>query len=205
MRWNGKGYDKDGDIILKFKNHGSIKMHTFYYKTGKYVNWKWKRIVIEKKKKGVLYGRISMDEPFFGWIWYIIGDGEEDGKYDGEIENGIPNGQGTFTWHSGHKYVGEFKDGEYNGQGIETRGTKMYEGEYKDGKKHGKGKLTKSDGRKYEGEWKNNKPNGQGTFTSPDGTKYVGEWKNGEPWNGTFYDKDGNIKGKVVNGEEIEQ
>jgi len=34
----------------------------------------------------------------------------------------------------------------------------------------------------------------------PDGTKYVGEWKDGKTWNGTEYDKNGNIIGKWVNG-----
>jgi len=33
-----------------------------------------------------------------------------------------------------------------------------------------------------------------------DGDKYVGEYKDEKPWNGTYYDKDGNIKGKYVNG-----
>ena len=42
---------------------------------------------------------------------------------------------------------------------------------------------------------------GQGTFTSLEGDKYVGKWKNGEKWNGTQYDKDGNITKKYVNGE----
>ena len=53
---------------------------------------------------------------------------------------------------------------------------------------------------KYVGEWKDNKQNGQGTVTTPDGIKYEGEWKDGNPWNGTDYDKDGNIIGKWVNG-----
>jgi len=57
----------------------------------------------------------------------------------------------------------------------------------------------------YEGEWKNGFPNGQGTETYPNGGKYVGEFKDGNPWNGTFYDKDGNIFGKQVNGKEIKQ
>ena len=62
---------------------------------------------------------------------------KRDGKYVGEIENGIPNGQGTTTWSGsdGEKYVGEYKDGERNGQGTTTfpNGNK-YEGELKDGK-----------------------------------------------------------------------
>ena len=47
--------------------------------------------------------------------------------------------------------------------------------------------------------------NGQGTYTWSDGSKYVGEWKGGEMWNGTIYDKDGNIIKKVVNGKMINQ
>ena len=57
----------------------------------------------------------------------------------------------------------------------------------------------------YEGEWKHGFPNGQGTETYPNGGKYVGELKNGKPWNGTEYDKNGNIIGTVVNGKKIKQ
>ena len=41
---------------------------------------------------------------------------------------------------------------------------------------------------------------GLGSMTFPNGFKYVGEYKDEKPWNGTYYDKDGNIKGKYVNG-----
>jgi len=58
---------------------------------------------------------------------------------------------------------------------------------------------------KYVGEYKDGIPNGQGTYTSSNGEKYEGEWKDEKPWNGTYYDKDGNIKGKFVNGKEIHQ
>ena len=94
------------------------------------------------------------------WEWYKSGDEKEDGKYVGEIENGLPNGQGTYTNKFGDKYVGEYKDG---------------------------------------------KRNGQGTFTYPSGGKFVGGWKEGKPWNGTYYDKEGNILGKWVNGKMIKQ
>ena len=49
------------------------------------------------------------------------------------------------------------------------------------------------------GEFKDGDPN-QGTTTYPDGEKYVGEWKYGRTWNGTKYDKNGNILYKIVNG-----
>ena len=56
------------------------------------------------------------------------------GTYTGEVSNGVPDGQGTFTWPDGTKYVGEFKDGKSDGQGT----------------------FTKADGGKYVGEWKGN-------------------------------------------------
>ena len=54
------------------------------------------------------------------------------------------------------------------------------------------------------GGWVFGKPNGQGTYTFTDGSKYVVEWKNGKAWNVTKYDKNRNIKGKIVNGKEQE-
>ena len=82
-------------------------------------------------------------------------------------------------WSDGDKYVGEWKDGEENGQGT----------------------YTFTDGSKYVEEFKFGKRNGQGTYTFYDGGKYVGEFFNGKMWNGTEYDKNGNIKRKWVNGE----
>ena len=99
--------------------------------------------------------------------------------YEGEIKNGSPNGQGTSTNPDGSKYIGEFKNVFPNGQGT----------------------MTWSDGGKYIGEWKDGKRNGQGTTTIASGTKFVGEHKDEIPWNGTGYNKDGNIGGKKVNGE----
>ena len=79
----------------------------------------------------------------------------------------------------GGKYVGEFKYGKFNCQGT----------------------YSWSDGKKYEGEWKNGKFNGQGTYTLPNGEKYIGEFKDNKPWVIIKYNKNGNIKGKIVNGE----
>ena len=53
---------------------------------------------------------------------------------------------------------------------------------------------------KYEGQITFGEPNGQGTLTFPDGRKYVGEFKDEEMWTGKFYDNNGNIEGKMLNG-----
>ena len=53
----------------------------------------------------------------------------------------------------------------------------------------------------YKGEVENGEPKGKGIETFPNGEKYVGEFKDDEPWNGTTYDKNGNIFLKYVNGK----
>ena len=53
----------------------------------------------------------------------------------------------------------------------------------------------------YVGEIENRRPNGQGTHTYSNGEKYVGKWKGGMPWNGTKYNKNGEILGKWANGK----
>ena len=96
------------------------------------------------------------------------------------------NGPGTKTYEDGSSYVGVFKDGERNGQGT----------------------YNYSDGDKYEGEWKDDKYHGQGTWFGKGewkGQKYVGEYKDNKRWNGIYYDQNGNIIGKYVNGKEIKQ
>ncbi len=120
---------------------------------------------------------------------------ESDIVYVGEVSNGLPNGQGTFTWLDGAKYVGEFKDGKANGQGTFTfpDGGK-YVGEFKDDKYHGQGTFTWLDGGKYVGEWGNGGWNGHGTLTSSASEKYVGEFKNGNyHGQGTFTSADGQV------------
>ena len=140
-----------------------------------------------------------------GWVWKGFGENGTHPKYQGDVKNGKPNGLGSLTYPDGSKYVGEYKDGKLNGQGTSTWSDgRKYVGEYRDGERTGQGTHTfgKGDfeGDKYEGEYKDGIPNGQGTYTSSNGEKYEGEWKDEKPWNGTQYDKDGNITKKYVNG-----
>jgi len=80
---------------------------------------------------------------------------------------------------------------------------RWYVGEIKNGLPNGQGRYYQIAGWKYVGEFKSGERNGQGTETYPDGSKYIGEWRNGDMWNGTSYYKNGNIKGKFVNGMMI--
>ena len=128
----------------------------------------------EKSKGGVLYIREEKGE--LGW--FQIKENETDGKFLGDIRNGIPNGEGTITFISGIKYVGEWENGDFNG----------------------KGKYFYPGGRTFDGEWNKGRKNGQGIETYPDGGKWIGEWKDGKLWKVEFYDKYGNIQSKYVNG-----
>ena len=77
----------------------------------------------------------------------------------------------------------------------------VYKGEVENGVPNGLGILISPMGGKYVGEWKNGEKNGLGTRTYPVGWE-VGEYKDGVLWNGTYYDENGNIFYKYVNGVE---
>ena len=148
------------------------------------------------KEAGVLY----MNKTSSGYAWKSFEDGIVHSKYNGEIQNGRPNGFGYQTYKNGNKYFGEHKNGLPNGEGrsIYPDGS-MYLGEYKNGKFHGQGTFIWKDGYYYEGEFRDGTPNGQGTETLPNG-HLVGEYKDGKPWNANGYDKESKIIAKWVNG-----
>jgi len=90
--------------------------------------------------------------------------------YFGQVKDGKPNGQGTYTWANGESFSGEWKDGQRNGQGTLT--IKQYGGLYSGEKQYGGGL--------YVGEFKDDKYNGQGTLLLKDGTNQVGIFKDGK-------------------------
>ena len=124
----------------------------------------------------------------------IFPDGSE---YDGDLENGSPNGEiyegqwknnlvdgeGIFktqnnTSNQGIIYKGQFKDNKFYGKGnvIYNNGS-SYKGEYVNNLRQGKGIGNYPNGSLYEGELKNDLPNGKGIGKSPNGTIRVGLFK----------------------------
>ena len=210
--WTGIFYDNNGNIEGKMLNGKGIDKDTVVEPV----------VQVEKRQTGVLFERKV--NGILGWNEY--GNKDYHAKYEGEIENGQPNGQGKWTLPNGNKYEGEWKSGKKHGQGtLNWSNGDKYEGEWKDGIKHGQGILNWSDGNKYEGEWKDGKQNGQGTYsfsngmkyigkfrnanyngegilTLPDGRKVIGEFREDKPWNVSLFDKKGNFKMKWVNGKK---
>ena len=221
--WYTEHYNKDGTLIGKNVNgkwilkwgvlfqrkvNGEFEWFEDYGENeyGKYVgeikNWIPNGQGKHTYPDGKMYKGEWKDGKKHGQGTYTQPDGS---KYVGEWNKGKRNGYGTFTSADGSKYVGKFRKGKRNGQGIFTwsDGGK-YEGEWKNGVFHGQGAVTLADGEKYVGDWKNNKKHGQGTYTFLDSSKYAGEFRGNKPWNITFYDKDGIIRWKMVNGKQVD-
>jgi len=70
-------------------------------------------VVVYEDEKGILYKRKVRGK----WGWYKSGNEKRYGKYVGEIDEGVPNGQGTLTFYTGYYYKGSWKDGvRWNGK-----------------------------------------------------------------------------------------
>ena len=72
-----------------------------------------KNVEVVVEKKPILF----RDTPYSKFVeggkkWFKTGDEKTQVKYEGEIVNGVPNGQGTMTCCDGIKYVCGYKDGE---------------------------------------------------------------------------------------------
>lgn len=108
----------------------------------------------------------------------------------------------TYTDAGGQSfsYTGEVIDGKPNGQGTGIYPYGNYTGEYKDGLRQGQGNFESKDGaNKYIGTFANDKYD-TGKLTMSDGYYFEGKFKDGQPYNGIWYDKNGRLDSKVVNG-----
>ena len=105
-----------------------------------------------------------------------------DGKYIGQIVNGIKEGKGIFYYNDGDKYEGEWKNDTKEGKGVYyfKKGDK-YEGDWKNDNMEGKGVYYYSSGNRYEGDWKNDKHEGNGIFYYYNGDREMGDYFNGSP------------------------
>lgn len=99
----------------------------------------------------------------------------EEGKYIGDILDGMPNGQGIMYYKDDSygriKYEGEWKNGVINGYGIMTYEEGRYEGYLTNGEPNGQGIFWYNNGNKMEGSFtmKNGVLNGHCVYTTKDG------------------------------------
>ena len=71
-------------------------------------------------------GNDHKGETLFEWgkypnyEWKGFGDKETHPKYQGDVENGVPDGLGILTYPNGDKYIGEWENGKKHGEGTKT-------------------------------------------------------------------------------------
>jgi hypothetical protein len=102
--------------------------------------------------------------------------------YEGELNGGRPNGQGTVIYRSGYMFEGRFENGMESGWGIlsDPLDITVFEGEMTDGQLTGQGTFKFESGAMYVGQWRDGLFHGAGSYTQPDGSKFEGTWDDGQ-------------------------
>lgn len=100
-------------------------------------------------------------------------------EYNGDLQNNLPHGFGTWKHPSGVIYIGQFDEGLWHGRGIWRHPDGIYyAGQWHEGKYHGLGTLIISGSSRYDGEWANGLKQGAGIMRLADGSVYTGWWAN---------------------------
>ena len=108
------------------------------------------------------------------------------GKYTGEVKNGICDGKGVYIYNNGDKYEGDFKNNMKDGKGIfyyklEPWNGDVYVGDYKNNKREGKGIYYFRNGDRYEGDYRNGMSEGKGIMYFSNGDRRMGDYFNNKP------------------------
>jgi hypothetical protein len=104
----------------------------------------------------------------------------DNGTYEGQLKNGVPDGYGVYVFKSGNRYEGQFRNGVKEGRGKFNWAASgnRYDGDWKADKRTGKGVFVWSNGDRYDGSWVDNLSAGYGVQTWANGDRYEGEWRN---------------------------
>ena len=83
----------------------------------------------------------------------------DNGKYIGQVVNGLREGKGIYYFNNGDRYEGDFKNDNKEGKGI----------------------YYWNNGDRYEGDWKNDNKEGKGIYYWNNGDREMGDFLNGNP------------------------
>lgn len=124
--------------------------------------------------------------------------GERTGSYRGEVKDGLPHGQGSFTSQNADggawTYAGEWDMGHWNGKGrSEWEDGTYHEGEYQNDVAEGQG-VRGTETERYEGTFRNGVI-AEGKYYYKDVLLFEGEFDpaTGRPVKGRLYDLDGRV------------
>ena len=137
-------------------------------------------------------------------VTQIITLNTDDGKYIGEVKNGVPNGRGKLIYtgkYEGDIYEGDFKNGLPDGKGkyIHKNGN-IYEGDMVKDRADGMGIFYSNNGNRYEGEYKKDAREGKGIIYFPNGDRMMGDYQNNNPiGKHVILHSNGNVSQKIFN------
>lgn len=122
-----------------------------------------------------------------------------DGRYVGQVNNGVKIGNGKFYYTNGEWYEGNWCNDVKCGYGknFDRDGILIFEGYWDKGLENGKGTAYHRNSKiKYDGNYSNGKYEGYGILYHENGNKYYdGEWKNSQPHGeGSEYRRDESVK-----------
>jgi len=114
-------------------------------------------------------------------------------KYEGEFNEGLKQGEGTYVWENGDRYQGHFASDRPDGRGkYQFANGDAYEGEVKLGIIAGRGSYVSRNGDVFDGSFSNGKPHGIGVYRYASGDRYEGEMDMGRPHGkGRYHSKNG--------------
>lgn len=127
------------------------------------------------------------------------GEDDEEEKpgdvFEGNLENGVRQGKGKYTWSNGACYEGNYVDNKKHGKGKFSFPDKgVYEGDFSEDKMHGDGQYVYSNGDIYRGKFEAGKRHGAGMYHfKVAGCQMVGDWEEGGFLFGRWIYKDGSM------------
>jgi uncharacterized caspase-like protein len=125
-------------------------------------------------------------------------------KYEGEFNEGLKEGEGTYTWENGDRYAGHFTADrpDVKGKYVFANGD-AYEGDVQSGIIVGRGTYLKQNGDVFEGSFVDGKPQGVGIYRFATGDRYEGEMAAGNlQGKGRYFSKSGDrVEASFVDGK----
>jgi len=105
----------------------------------------------------------------------------KDGRYFGQVINGVEEGKGILYYNNGDRYEGDWRNGKVEGKGIKYfSNDDKYEGDFRNGKFEGKGIYYFNNGDRYEGDFRNDNFDGKGIKYFNNGDRRMGDYLNGK-------------------------
>ena len=125
-------------------------------------------------------------------------------RYEGEFNEGLKQGEGTYTWDNGDRYQGRFSNDRPDGRGrYQFANGDSYEGDVKSGIIVGRGTYNSKNGDVFEGSFVDGKPHGVGIYRFASGDRYEGEMDHGRmQGKGRYYSSNGDrVEAPFVDGK----